>query len=149
MTPSREPEATEAYTRASVEAYLRAATDEKARLQEAIAEARKRVARAQMDEHYLISTTPSPTPSTSPIPPSPIPPSPMPPITIRQSGGSNQRAAPSEPPVRPPARISRRTLMAPPPSIRTATPRIAQLRMTPGAEDIWRYLDFPSALAHE
>ena len=39
MTPFRQPEATEAYTRASVEAYLRAASDEKARLHAAIGEA--------------------------------------------------------------------------------------------------------------
>ena len=144
MTPSREPEATEAYTRASVEAYLRAATDEKARLQEAIAEARKRVARAQMDEHYLISHHAVADPehvadpavadaadhdSTE--------------WRIEPAGGSfGATGSPTG------------TDFSPDPDGASSfdpdsDPPIAQLRMTPGAEDIWRYLDFPSALAHE
>jgi hypothetical protein len=59
MTPFREPEAAEAFTRSSVEEYLRAASAEKARLREAIAEARRRTARALLDEQYLAQQDPS------------------------------------------------------------------------------------------
>jgi hypothetical protein len=53
MTPSSDPEATMAYTRASVETYLRAAAAEKTRLQRAIEHAQQRTARARSDAEAL------------------------------------------------------------------------------------------------
>jgi len=47
MNQSSDPEAGQAYTRASVEAYLRAAASERARIEAAIAVARARTARAR------------------------------------------------------------------------------------------------------
>jgi hypothetical protein len=134
MTPSREPEATEAYTRASVEAYLRAASDEKARLRKAIAEARTRVARAQLDEQYLnahhdIDHAPTDQPAG---------------WDIEESAGGSFPAAGS------PGGTGFSPESAGGSSFRPDKDiPFGQLRLTPGTEDIWRSLDFPSALAHE
>ncbi len=145
MTPFRQPEATEAYTRASVEAYLRAAGDEQARLRQAIAEARKRIAQAEMDEQYLISHEGDAHHDIAGGDPAEVDP-----IDghsggwgIEPSGGSlgatgwpsgagfwpdGERGSSDDP---------------------GSDPPLARLRLTPGAEDIWRFLDAPSALAHE
>jgi hypothetical protein len=145
MTPFRQPEATEAYTRASVEAYLRAASNEKARLSEAIAEARKRLARAEMDEQYLIAhegdvrhdvagREPAEVDSTDGHSGG---------WDIEPSGGSfGATGWPSGTGFSPDA--GRASSDDP-----GSGPPIAQLRLTPGAEDIWRFLDAPNALAHE
>jgi hypothetical protein len=53
MTQSSDPKAAQAYTRASVEAYLRAAADECARIESAITEAHERTAWAQAEEQRL------------------------------------------------------------------------------------------------
>ena len=145
MTPFRQPEATEAYTRASVEAYLRAASEEKARLHEAITEARKRVAQAEMDEQYLIShhgvehhgiADRDPTGFGSSDGDAEG-------WESEASGGSfGVIGSPSGTDLSPDSgRASSEDTGSGPP--------LAQLRLTPGAEDIWRYLDLPSALAHE
>jgi hypothetical protein len=145
MTPFREPEATEAYTRASVEAYLRAASDEKARLQEAIAEARKRMAQAEMDEQYLISHQGI---SHHDI-------GVQDPADVDSNDGDSGRwgigvpgglfGATGSPSGTDPSPDSGRPSSDDPGS----DPPLAQLRLMPGAEDIWRYPDVPSALAHE
>ena len=58
MNQSSDPQAGQAYTRASVEAYLRAAATERLRLQSAIAEARARTAEARrMEEHLQAAGT--------------------------------------------------------------------------------------------
>jgi hypothetical protein len=53
MNQSSDPQAGQAYTRASVETYLRAASEERRRLQSAIAEARARTAEARRMEEHL------------------------------------------------------------------------------------------------
>ncbi len=53
MNQSSDPRAGQAYTRASVEAYLRAAATERLRLQSAIAEAEARTAEARRLEEQL------------------------------------------------------------------------------------------------
>jgi hypothetical protein len=53
MNQSSDPRAGQAYTRASVEAYLRAAANERRRLESAIAEARARTAEARRMEEHL------------------------------------------------------------------------------------------------
>ena len=53
MTPSTDPEAGQAFTRASVERYLHAAAAEQARLESAIAEARARTEAARQAEEHL------------------------------------------------------------------------------------------------
>jgi hypothetical protein len=53
MNQSSDPQAGQAYTRASVEAYLRAAAMERLRLQSAIAEAQARTAEARRREEQL------------------------------------------------------------------------------------------------
>ncbi len=134
MTPSREPEATEAYTRASVEAYLRAASEEKARLRTAIDEARKRVARAQTNEQYLnaqheVDHDPATHPARWDIDES---------VGGSFPGGGSHGGTGLSPestdgsPFHPDNNIS-----------------FGQLRLAPGAEDIWRSLDLPNTLAHE
>ncbi len=145
MTPFRQPEATEAYTRASVEAYLRAARDEKARLHAAIAEARKRTAQAQRDEQYRISHEGDADRDMASHDPAEVD------STDGHSGGWDIEPSgnsfgvtgwPSE-------------TGFPPDGGRGSSddpgsdPPFAQLRLTPGTEDIWRFLDAPSALAHE
>jgi hypothetical protein len=56
---SSEPEAGQAYTRASVEAYLRAAAAERTRIESAIAAARSRTAWALGEEERLRSLAPA------------------------------------------------------------------------------------------
>jgi hypothetical protein len=58
MIQSSDPEAGQAYTRASVEAYLRAATEERARIEAAIVAARSRTAWALREEEHLGSLAP-------------------------------------------------------------------------------------------
>ena len=55
MTPSTDPGAGQAYTRASVERYLGAAAAEQARLESAIADARARTEAAGQAEDHLRS----------------------------------------------------------------------------------------------
>jgi hypothetical protein len=55
MTPSTDPEAGQAYTRASVERYLHAAAAEQVRLESAIADARARTEAARQAEDHLES----------------------------------------------------------------------------------------------
>ncbi len=60
MTPTTDPEAGQAFTRASVERYLRAAAAEQARLESAIAGARARTEAARQVEEHLRSLDPGP-----------------------------------------------------------------------------------------
>jgi hypothetical protein len=53
MNQSSDPQVGQAYTRASVEAYLRAAASERSRLESAIAEARARTVDARRVEEQL------------------------------------------------------------------------------------------------
>ncbi len=145
MTPFRQPEATEAYTRASVEAYLRAASDEKARLRAAIAGARKRTAQAQIDEQYLNSHEAVADHDMASHDPAEVG------STDGHSGGWDIEPAggsfgatgwPSG------TAFSSDTGRGSSGG-RGSDPPLAQLRLTPGSEDIWRFLDAPNALAHE
>jgi hypothetical protein len=68
MNQSSEPQAGQAYTRASVETYLRAAAEERRRMQSAIAEAQARTAQARTAQAHRMGQHLQATHNTEAVP---------------------------------------------------------------------------------
>src|SRR5580704_5759916 len=141
MTPSSDPTVEPSYTRASVEAYLRAVVDHRQQLESEIDEARARTERARVQLERIrgwesgpdtLVTAPVPVPAPAPAPTPHPPPAPAPApapaeiVIAPDAGGSDTGTA-----------IASSSL-------------IDQLRLTvPAERDGWERSEVPSVVDHE